>query len=119
MSRLILILFTAALLPSLALAKRTAPPKVEPVTYQGVKYLAPNDEGRRGYLEARDAQTDKKLWDLTVFTNRINPALEEDVQWVFVRKLELRDSKLIVTTERGVVYHVDLKTKEVTQPPPD
>jgi hypothetical protein len=115
MSRLILILLAAVLLPNLVLAKRVAPAKVEPVSYQGVRFLAPNDNGRRGYIEARDVQTDKKLWDLTVFTNQINPALEEDVQWVFIKKLEVGDGKLIVTTERGVIYHVDPKTKEVTQ----
>jgi hypothetical protein len=66
MSRFALIFIAVALLlPSLALAKRVAPAKVEPVTYQGVRYIAPNDDGRRGYIEAWDVQTNKKLWDLT------------------------------------------------------
>ena len=74
MSRSVLIFVAVALLlPSLALAKRVAPAKVDPVIYQGVRYTAPNDDGRRAYIEAWDVQTNKKLWDLTIFTNRIDP----------------------------------------------
>jgi hypothetical protein len=105
----------APLLPSLVLAKRVAPAKVEPVVYQGVRYIAPNDDGRRAYIEARDAQTNKKLCDLTIFTNRIDPTLEEDVQWVFIKTLNIRDGVLIVTSERDQIYQVDLNTKAVTQ----
>jgi hypothetical protein len=116
MSRYILIFAAVVqLLPSLALAKRVAPAQVEPVIYQGVRYIAPNDDGRRAYIEARDVQTNKKLWDLTIFTNRIDPTLEEDVQWVFIKALNIRDGALVVTSERDKIYRVDLKTKAVTQ----
>src|SRR6266516_8138305 len=116
MSRFIIIFFAAALLlPSLALAKRAAPAKVEPVVYQDVRYIAPNDDGRRAYIEAWDARTNKKLWDLTIFTNRIDPKVEEDVQHVFIKTLNVRDGTLIVTSERGETDRVDLKTKAVTQ----
>ena len=116
MSRLALIFVAVPLLlPSLALAKRVAPAKVEPVIYQGVRYIAPNDDGRRAYIEAWDIQTNKKLWDLTIFTNRIDPTLEEDVQWVFIKALNIRDGALIVTSERDKIYRVDLKTKTVTE----
>ena len=115
MSRFIIIFLTVALLSPLALAKRAAPAKVEPVIYQGVRYIAPNDDGRRAYIEAWGVRTDKKLWDLTVFTNRIDPNLEEDVQHVFIKTLRVRDGTLIVTSERGEIYRVDLKTKGVTK----
>ena len=116
MSRFIIIFFSVALLlPTLALAKRAAPAKVEPVIHQGVRYTAPNDDGRRAYIETWDVQTNKKLWDLTIFTNRIDPNLEEDVQHVFIKTLNVRDGTLIVTSERGETYRVDLKTKAVTQ----
>jgi hypothetical protein len=116
MSRYVLIFVAVALLlPSLALAKRLAPAEVEPVIHQGVRYIAPNDDGRRGYIEAWDVQTNKKLWDLTIFTNRIDPTLEEDVQWVFIKALSIRDGALIVTSEQDKIYSVDLKTKAVTQ----
>jgi ketosteroid isomerase-like protein len=114
MSRFILMFFTV-LLPGLALAKRAPPAKVEPVIHQDVRYIVPNDDGRRAYIEAWDVQTNKKLWDLTVFTNRIDPKLEEDAQHVFIKMLRVRDGTLIVTSERGETYRVDLKTKAVTQ----
>jgi hypothetical protein len=116
MSRYVLIFVAVALLlPCLALAKRLAPAEVEPVIHQGVRYIAPNDDRRRGYIEAWDVQTNKKLWDLTIFTNRIDPTLEEDVQWVFIKALNIRDGALIVTSEQDKIYSVDLKTKAVTQ----
>ena len=105
----------ALLLPGLAIAKRVAPAKVEPVVHQGVRYIAPNDDGRRAYIEAWDIQTNKKLWDLTIFTNRIDPMLEQDVQWVFIKALNIRDGALVVTSERDKIYRVDLKTKTVRQ----
>jgi hypothetical protein len=116
MSRFVLIFVAVALLlPSLVLAKRVAPAKAEPVIYRGVRYVAPNDDARRAYIEAWDVQTNKKLWDLTIFTNRIDPTLEEDVQRVFIKALNIRDGALIVTSERDKIYRVDLKTKTVTE----
>ena len=115
MSRFIIIFVAAALLlPSLALAKRLAPAEVKPVVHQGVRYIAPNDDGRRAYIEAWDVQTNKKLRDLTIFVNRIDPKLEEDVQWVFIKALRVQDGTLIVTPERGKTYRVVLKTRAVT-----
>jgi hypothetical protein len=110
-STLLLIVF----LPGSSFAKRIAPAAVEPVIHQGIRYVAPNDDGRRAYVEAWDVQTNKKLWDLTVSTNRIDPKLEEDVQWVFITTLNIRDHTLIVTSERGMTYQIDLQTKAITQ----
>jgi hypothetical protein len=109
-------LFLAVLLTGSISAKRIAPAAVEPVIHEGVRYVAPNDDGRRAYIEAWDVRTNKKLWDLTVFTNRIDPKLEEDVQWVFINTLSIRDDTLIVTSERGTTYQIDLRTKAITQP---
>jgi hypothetical protein len=113
--RFTLVVFALAFLPCLAFAKRIAPAPVEPVIHEGIRYIAPNDDGRRAYIEAWDLQTNKKLWDLTVFTNRIDPKLEEDVQWFFIDKLSVRDGILIVKSERGMTYQVDLRTKTITQ----
>jgi hypothetical protein len=110
-----LILLVATLLPCLASAKRIASAKVEPVIYEGVRYVAPNDDGRRAYIEAWDVQTNKKLWDLTVFTNPIDPKLEEDVQWFFIDKLSIHNNTLIVKSERGTTYQIDLRTKAITE----
>src|SRR5262245_30617134 len=114
--RLAVILLLTLLLPQKAPAKRLPPAKVDPVIYKGIRYVAPNEDGRRGYIEAWNVGTNKKLWELTMFTNPIDSNLEEDVQWVFVRALAVQDGKLIVTSEGGKAYHVDLNTKEITLP---
>jgi hypothetical protein len=113
--RLAVILLLTLLPPQLAPAKRLPPAKVDPAVYEGTRYLAPNDDGRRGYIEAWNVGTNTKLWELTIFTNRIDPNLEEDVQWVFIKTINIQDGKLVVTSERGTTYQVDVNTKEIMQ----
>jgi hypothetical protein len=116
MTRLAVILLLTLLVPQLAFAKRIAPVNVAPVIYEGIRYVAPNDDGRRGYIEAWNVGTNKKVWELTIFTNGIDPNLEEDVQWVFIKALNIQDGRLMVTSERGKTYQVDVNTKAITQP---
>jgi hypothetical protein len=115
MTRLSVILLLTLLAPQLASAKRLPPVKVQPLIYEGIRYVAPNDDGRRGYIEARNVGTNKKLWELTLFTNHIDPNVEKDVQWVFIKALKIEDGRLMVTSEGGKTYQVDLNTKEITQ----
>jgi tricorn protease-like protein len=96
-----------------AWAKIAAPKPVKPVVDDGVKYLAPNRNGREGLVEARKADTGEKLWDAVIYTVKINPDLEEDVQWVFITKLEIAGDKLLVTNDKGEQYKLDLKTRKV------
>ena len=114
MTRLLVMLLLTLLAPQLVSAKRIAPVKIEPVINEGIRYVAPNDDGRRGYIEAWKVETNKKLWELTLFTNRIDPNLEEDVQWVFITTLNIQDGRLIATSEGGKTYQVDLNTKAIT-----
>src|ERR1051326_508141 len=113
MAPLAVMLLLTLLLPQLASAKRIAPAKVDTVIHDGIRYVAPNDDGHRAYIEAWDVGTNKKLWELTLFTNHIDPNLEEDVQWIFIRALNIQDGRLVATSERGETYKVDLKTKNI------
>ena len=113
-TRLAAMLLLTLLAPQLVSAKRIAPVKVDPVVYEGIRYVAPNDDGRRGYIEAWNVGTNKKLWELAIFTNRIDPNLEEDVQWVFINGLRIQDGRLMITSEHGKTYQVDPNTKEIT-----
>jgi hypothetical protein len=115
MTRLAAILLSTLLLPQLTSAKRLPPIQVAPVIYEGIRYVAPNDDGRRGYIEAWNVGTNKKLWELTLFTNRIDPNIEEDVQWVFIKVLNIQDGRLMVTSERGKTCQVDVNTKAIMQ----
>ena len=115
MTRLAVILLLALLLFELTSAKHLPPVNVAAVIHDGIRYVAPNDDGRRGYIEAWNVGTNKKLWELTIFTNGIDPNLEEDVQWVFIKALSIQDGRLMVTSESGRTYQVDLNTKAITQ----
>jgi hypothetical protein len=115
MTRFILTFLQLVLLPCLAPAKRAEPTKVEPVIHDGIRYVAPNDDGRRAYIEAWNVQANTKLWELTVFTNHIDPKLEEDVQWVFIKTLSTEEDMLLIISEHGRRYQVDLKTKAIKE----
>jgi len=108
------ILFLLFLLPALAFAKRADPTPVEPVISGGIRYSVPaNQDGRRPTIEAWDIQTNQKLWELPVYKNYIYPWEEEDVQWVFIKSLKLDGDFLLITSEKGKTYTVNLNTRTV------
>ena len=108
-----LLVLLVLLVPASAHAKRKAPPKVDPVVFEGVRYTVPNDDGRRAYVQAWNTTTNKMLWELTVFRNLINPLMEEDVQHVYIKKMSLQNGKLMLVAEDGRGYSLDLKTRAV------
>jgi hypothetical protein len=69
-----------------------------------------------GYLRAVDAGTGAEKWILPVYEIRYDPHLEEDVQDLFIRSLQLREdgSTLLVTDEHGRQYQVDVNERKVT-----
>lgn len=93
-------------------AKRLAPKAVSSVVYRGTTYSAPNDNGRVGYILASDS-TGKVLFQIRIFEAKIDPKLEEDVQWVFITELKLTGPSLMVTDEKSRCYSVDLQTRTV------
>ena len=94
MKRIIIILSLLFLLLPLAWAKRLLPPKVEPVIHEGIQYIAPNDNGRREYIQALDVETGKVLKEITVKRNFIRFWIEEDVQWFYITKIEVEEDHL-------------------------
>src|SRR5438034_11639510 len=60
-ARVVFTLIALALPLCSALSKRIAPPTVTPVIHEGVRYVAPTDDGRRAYVEAWDVKTNKRL----------------------------------------------------------
>jgi hypothetical protein len=111
MKKIIVILPLLSLLLPVAWAKRIAPPKVEPITHEGIQYIAPNDNGRREYIKALDAETGKLLKEITVKRNFIRFWVEEDVQWFYITKMEVQEGHFIVTDEKNRVFKVKLLRK--------
>jgi hypothetical protein len=122
MTRLVpILLFVAlSLRCSGAYAKRLAPKDVAPVTFEGVRYSAP-EWGVRGetqiggYLLATDAKTGKPLWGLWVYEIKYNADLEEDVQDIFITSLKILDGRLHVANEAGDQFVVDLSQRMVVE----
>jgi len=113
--RFLFILAALVLLPlHAAQAKRAAPEKVEPAIIGAVTYTAPNHDGRSPTVQATETATGKILWEQPVFSNFINPVLEEDVQWVFIKKLEPHGRDLMVTDESSRTYLLNTRTLEVS-----
>jgi hypothetical protein len=111
MKKIIIIMGLLFLLLPAAWAKRIAPPKVEPVTHEGIRYIVPNDNGRREYIQAFDIETGKLLKEITVKSNFIWFWIEEDVQWFYVKTMEIQGDHLIVTDEKDRVFKVKLIKK--------
>lgn len=101
--------------PAPSEAKRTGPPEVKPVEAEGVRYVVPQDNGRKAVVRAVDAASGKLLWEAVLFEVKVDPALEEDVQWVFVQSLKLEKTALRAVDERGRVWLLDLKTRKVKE----
>jgi hypothetical protein len=83
------------------------------VIYENIQYTAPNKSGRRAYIEARDARTGRRLWEHTIFSTTIIPSLEEDVQWVFMKRLRIEKGNLVITDEKDRKYLLNPVTRRV------
>lgn len=108
-----MVLFLSVLCAAPALAKRAAPAAVKPVVHGGLEFRAPSE--KMGVVEAWDGAAGRMLWEKQVYAVKLDPNLEADVQHVFITKLEVADGALLVTNERGEVYSMDLKTRNVSK----
>jgi len=66
-----------------------------------------------GFVVASDASSHRELWRQQIYTVRLKPTLERDVQDVFITSLTLRGGSLIITNERGERFALDLSTRRV------
>ena len=68
-----------------------------------------------GFVVATDIAGHKELWRERIYTVRINPLMERDVQDVFITSLVIKRGALIIANERGDRYTLDLATRHVTK----
>ena len=97
----------------ISFAKRAAPEGVTPITVHGITYSAPPEA--MGFVVASNNSSGKELWRKRIYTVHIDPALERDVQEVFITSLTARGDTLLVTNERGERFSLDLHTRTVTR----
>jgi hypothetical protein len=119
--KLILVLMVLVVGSSVAFAKQPAPKEVPPAVIGGIKYTAPHwcringKDQQGGYIEARDFNTGRLLWELRVYEIKYEPGLEQDVQDIFITSLKVMDGKLQVANEKGDKFVVDLAQRKVVQ----
>jgi hypothetical protein len=97
-----------------AFAKRAYLEPVLPIETNSIRYVVPNDNGFRGYVQARDAKTEMILWEKTIYRVwRFRPFGEPDISYVHITKMKLENDSLLLSNERGQWYSLSLKTKRV------
>ena len=98
--------------------KRVGPPDVPPVNVAGLRIEAIHWGMERGlgqnggYIAAYDPPSGRELWTLKVYDVRYAAPMEEDVQDVFIERMDpTSDAGLEVTDERGRRYAVDVSVR--------
>lgn len=112
--------------PGLPRASRKAPPRVEPIVANGVRYEQvignpiPGLDSTGRYLAAYDAATGQVLWTLKVWDMPNIPELERDVQISFFKsmRLDAAGTSLLIDSENGRHFVVDLVARTVRQVDP-
>lgn len=88
-------------------AERVAPPTIQSLENNGIRYEVPNTVEKMGVVLAYDKQSGKRLWEKKVYRVFINPMVEKDTQWVFIKQIYMEDGKLIVVNEKGKRFELD------------
>lgn len=100
-------------------AKRIAPKEVPPLIHEGVEYRVihwghvSGYDQNGGYIEVIDSETEKKIWEIKVYTIEYNSSFEKDAQDIFITEIKIEDNNLIVWNEVRDKFVIDLMTKEV------
>ncbi len=117
--RFLFLMFALSLGSVPAYAKRAPPKDVPPVTDRGVKYsgdyrrIAGGANQNDQYIEARDLQTGKLLWELRLYEVKYDPNLEGDAQDLFLSSMKLIDGNLEVVNEAGDRFVIDLSKRQI------
>lgn len=118
MKRSSFLLLLALLLPAPAPAKRLPPPVLLPVddgTYRfvvrGNEPAGPKGTYRGGKVEAYLKKSGKLIWERYLYTIRLDPAQERDVQDVYLKKMYLgKGFQIVLQNERGKWFVLDRRT---------
>lgn len=80
------------------------------------EYRASYDFGRTNhdaYIEARGIVSNAVVWKIKIYSIRLDPALEQDVQWVMITGIKEKNGRLIISNEKKQFFSLDLKSGEV------
>jgi hypothetical protein len=112
--RIVFVVLLCCATTAVVFAKHGAPAHVAPVVDNGIRYEAPNDQGLRAYVQAWDLLTGRKLWAKTIARHFYFPlAGSECMHYEFISRMSLSDGHLILATDRGRLFSLDLSTRSV------
>jgi hypothetical protein len=92
-----------------AWAKRAPAPVVQPIVVRGVKYVIPNTDGTIGRIQAYNAKTNKLVGEKVLYNIKLQPNLETDVQWVFIKSMQRQGNRLLIVNEKGEKFTLRLR----------
>jgi hypothetical protein len=95
---------------SIPAPKIAGPRAANPLVYKGIKYVA-RYASDKGMVDVFDAKTGEKLGELgPAYVTTYVKDLEQDVQWIFIKSLEVKNGKLLVKDTRGREHMLNLWT---------
>lgn len=111
-SVMILLLIFFLLNTGEVLASRAfSPAKIPPIIYKDIKIVAENSSpDNMGIVQAFDINTNKLIWSKQVYEVKMNPRVEADTQWVFIKDMKIDGDKLVVINEKQKMYTLDPNT---------
>jgi hypothetical protein len=87
------------------------PVKITPIIYKDIKIVAENNSPENmGIVQAFDINTNKLIWSKQVYKVRMNPDVEADTQWRFIKDMKIEGDKLVVINEEQKTYMLDPNT---------
>lgn len=89
-------------------AKRPVPKKVKPLIINNIEYSAPTSKDKMGHIVARDAKSQKFLWQKQVYKIIYHKNLETDVQDIYIDTLSVDGNFLLIHTENNKQYRLNL-----------
>ena len=102
-------------------AKRTPPPEVPSIIHNGYEYIANYSEGfikGNGQIVIKSITDSKVKKIISVYSIWYNPFKEKDVQWIYIKKIELIDNNTIrIYNENDEIFDLELtkfKIKKIT-----
>ncbi|MDD5707530.1 MAG: hypothetical protein PHR35_16525 [Kiritimatiellae bacterium] len=101
------LVLAVAIVASARVTFSTPPPEV---TYDGTTFRAERMDD--GVVHALDAKTGQLLWQKRLYQVMIDPGLEADVQWIYIRSITESKGRIIVVNGNGTTYLLDPKTRE-------
>ena len=118
----IFILFCILILSiSFLYAKRTPPPEVSSIIHNGYEYITNYSDGffkGNGQIIIKSITDSKVRKIISVYSIWYNPFKEKDIQWIFIKKIELIDNNTIrIYNENDEVFDLILtkfKIKKIT-----